>query len=73
MGNAFEQLAGKNLLHFSDATVAASQFNWLVMADPVNRVMMLGNAAIPTKQEISRHAETAIATFLAAFLHPDQR
>ncbi|MGO7588466.1 TetR/AcrR family transcriptional regulator C-terminal domain-containing protein [Rhizobium leguminosarum] len=43
------------------------------MADPVNRVMMLGDAAIPTKQEIRRHAEAAVATFLAAFLHPDQR
>ncbi|WP_020486006.1 TetR/AcrR family transcriptional regulator C-terminal domain-containing protein [Rhizobium leguminosarum] len=57
----------------SDATVAASQFNWLVMADPVNRVMMLGDEAIPTKQEIHRHAEAAVATFLAAFLHPDKR
>ncbi|TAU89497.1 TetR/AcrR family transcriptional regulator [Rhizobium leguminosarum] len=73
MGSAFEQLAGKKLLQFSDATVAASQFNWLVMAEPVNRVMMLGDAAIPTKQEIRRHAEAAVATFLAAFLHPDQR
>ncbi|RWK50555.1 MAG: TetR/AcrR family transcriptional regulator [Mesorhizobium sp.] len=73
MGSAFEQLADKNLLQFSDATVAASQFNWLVMADPVNRVMMLGDEAIPTQREIRRHAEAAIATFLAAFLHPDQR
>ncbi|MBY3049419.1 TetR/AcrR family transcriptional regulator [Rhizobium laguerreae] len=73
MGSAFEQLAGKKLLQFSDATVAASQFNWLVMADPVNRVMMLGDEAIPTKQEIHRHAEAAVATFLAAFLHPDKR
>ncbi|WP_222359784.1 TetR/AcrR family transcriptional regulator [Rhizobium leguminosarum] len=67
MASAFEQLAGKKLLQFSDATVAASQFNWLVMADPVNRVMMLGDEAIPTKQEIHRHAEAAVATFLAAF------
>ncbi|WP_087001723.1 TetR/AcrR family transcriptional regulator [Rhizobium sullae] len=73
MASAFEQLADENLLQFSDATVAASQFNWLVMADPVNRVMMLGDEAIPTQQEIRRHAEAAIATFLAAFLHPDQR
>ncbi|MBY5590950.1 TetR/AcrR family transcriptional regulator [Rhizobium leguminosarum] len=73
MASAFEQLAGKKLLQFSDATVAASQFNWLVMADPVNRVMMLGDEAIPTKQEIHRHAEAAVATFLAAFLHPDKR
>ncbi|MGO8371542.1 TetR/AcrR family transcriptional regulator C-terminal domain-containing protein [Rhizobium ruizarguesonis] len=73
MGSAFEQFAGKKLLQLSDSTVAASQFNWLVMADPVNRVVMLGDATIPTKQEIHRHAEAAVATFLAAFLHPDQR
>nr|WP_246711320.1 TetR/AcrR family transcriptional regulator C-terminal domain-containing protein [Rhizobium ruizarguesonis] len=73
VGSAFEQFAGKKLLQLSDSTVAASQFNWLVMADPVNRVMMLGDATIPTKQEIHRHAEAAVATFLAAFLHPDQR
>ncbi|MFK4811223.1 TetR/AcrR family transcriptional regulator [Devosia sp. ZW T5_3] len=73
MGAAFEQLAAKNLLQFSDASMAASQFNWLVMADPVNRVMMLGDAALPSQAEIHRHAEAAVATFLAAFLHPDQR
>ena len=73
MGVAFEQLAAKNLLQFSDASMAASQFNWLVMADPVNRVMMLGDAALPNQAEIRRHAEAAVATFLAAFLHPDQR
>ncbi|WP_080685811.1 alpha/beta fold hydrolase [Rhizobium leguminosarum] len=39
---------------------------------PVNRVMMLGDAAIPTKQEIYHHAEAAVATFPAAFLHADQ-
>ena len=73
MGAAFEQLVTKNLLQFSDASMAASQFNWLVMADPVNRVMMLGDAALPSQAEIRRHAEAAVATFLAAFLHPDQR
>ncbi len=73
MGAAFEQLAAKNLLQFSDASMTASQFNWLVMADPVNRVMMLGDAALPSQAEIHRHAEAAVATFLAAFLHPDQR
>ncbi|MGO7565674.1 TetR/AcrR family transcriptional regulator C-terminal domain-containing protein, partial [Rhizobium johnstonii] len=59
-------LAGKKLLQFSDAMVASSHFNWLVMADPVNLVMMLGYAAIPTNQQIYRHADAAVATFLAA-------
>ncbi|MEZ2131274.1 MULTISPECIES: TetR/AcrR family transcriptional regulator [unclassified Sinorhizobium] len=72
-GQAFEQLAHKKLLRISDAAIAASQLNWLLIADPVNRVMMLGEGAIPTAQELRQHAEAAIATFLAAFLHPDQR
>jgi len=73
MAAAFEPLAERRLLAFDDAMVAAQQLNWLLMGDPVNRVMMLGNDAIPTPAEIRRHVAAAIATFLAAFLHPDQR
>lgn len=73
MGAALEKLAEKRLLALDDAAMAASQLNWLLMGDPVNRIMMLGNAALPTDAQIRRHVEAAIATFLAAYLHPDQR
>jgi AcrR family transcriptional regulator len=73
MGTAFEKLAEKKLLAFDDAGIAAAQLNWLLMGDPVNRVMMLGNDALPDEKEIQRQVKAAIATFLAAFLHPDQR
>lgn len=73
MGAAFENLAEQRLLAIDDAAMAASQLNWLLMGDPVNRIMMLGNAAIPGDAQIRRHVEAAIATFLAAYLHPAQR
>ncbi|MDB5527348.1 MAG: putative TetR family transcriptional regulator [Devosia sp.] len=73
MATVFESLADKKLLVLDDPLVAAAQLNWLLMGDPVNRVMMLGNDAIPTPAEIKRHVAAAIATFLAAYLHPDQR
>lgn len=73
MGQAIEKLSEKHLLAVDDPAMAASQLNWLLMGDPVNRIMMLGNTAIPTDIEIRRQVKAAITTFLAAYLHPDQR
>lgn len=73
MAEAFEKLAERKLLEFEDAGVAASQLNWLLLGEPVNRIMMLGKEAIPTRDEINRHVAAAIHTFLAAYLHDDQR
>jgi TetR/AcrR family transcriptional regulator, mexJK operon transcriptional repressor len=73
MGALFETLREEGLLAFEDTAETAAQLNWLLMGEPINRVMMLGNEAIPTEAEIKRHTKAAIATFLAAFLHPGQR
>lgn len=73
MAAAFEPLVERQLLAMEDRAMAAQQLNWLLMGDPVNRVMMLGNEALPTPAEIKRQVAAAIATFLAAFLHPRQR
>ncbi len=48
--------------------MAASQFNWLVMAEPLNRAMLLGDSAIPKPAELRRHAEEAVRVFLAAYV-----
>lgn len=69
MADAFIQLADKGLLHMDDAAIASSQLNWLLMGEPVNKIMMLGNEAIPTPPEIKRHVEAAIATFAASFIN----
>jgi AcrR family transcriptional regulator len=64
---AFTRWAEAGLLREHDPAVAASQFNWLVMAEPINRAMLLGNDAIPPPAEIRAHAEHAVATFLRAY------
>lgn len=63
----FEQLAGRGLLTLDDPALAASHFNWLVMAEPVNRAMLLGDGSIPTVRELARHAEQSVQVFLAAY------
>lgn len=64
---SFERLADRGLLAIDDPMVAASHFNWLVMSAPLNQVMLLGDAAIPTKAELHRHASEGVRVFLAAY------
>jgi len=63
----FERLAGRGVLAIDDAKVAASHFNWLVMSEPLNRIMLLGDEAIPKAGELRRHAKDAVRVFLAAY------
>jgi AcrR family transcriptional regulator len=64
---AFGRWSDKGLLRSHDPAIAASQFNWLVMAEPINLAMLLGNDAAPNQAEIRTHAEHAVSTFLKAF------
>ena len=61
---AFAQVAGKGVLRIDDPSRAASDFNWLLMGELVNRAMMLGS--VPTADQARHHAEHAVAVFLAA-------
>jgi len=54
-------------LQAPDAHIAATHFNWLIMADPVNRAMLLGDTAVPAPSELRRHAKEAVRIFLAAY------
>jgi TetR/AcrR family transcriptional repressor of mexJK operon len=63
----FKRLAERKLLVIDDAAVAASQFNWLVMAAPLNQVMLLGDDAIPKPAELRRHVADGVRVFLAAY------
>ena len=63
---AFERLTARGLLRADDPELAAVHFNWLVMAGPVNRAMLLGDDAIPTAAELDRYAEGGVRAFLAA-------
>jgi AcrR family transcriptional regulator len=63
----FADLAGRGLLVLDDPKLAASQFNWLIMGEPLNRVMLLGDVAIPTAPALRRHAAAGVRMFLAAY------
>ena len=67
LAKAFERLAERGLLHISNALRAASDFNWLVMSDPLNRAMLLGDGEPPEPTSIDSWARDAVGTFLAAY------
>lgn len=60
-------LDDRGLLSVPDAEAAARQLNWLVMAEPVNAGMLLGDDAVPDARAQRAHVRAAIATFLAAY------
>lgn len=64
---AFARLAARGLLVLDDPAIAASHFNWLVMSAPLNRAMLLGDAAIPDPAELHGHTAEAVRVFLAAY------
>lgn len=61
------ELADRGLLSIDDPAVAASQFNWLIMSEPLNQAMLLGDAAIPTQARLRRYADEGVRAFLAAY------
>lgn len=63
----FENLAKRGLLSIDDPMTAASHFNWLIMSQPLNQAMLLGDAAIPRPAEMRRHATEGVRVFLAAY------
>jgi TetR/AcrR family transcriptional regulator, mexJK operon transcriptional repressor len=63
----FERLAERGLLRVDDTGVAATEFNWLVMGESVNRAMLLGDAAIPSVVERHAQVSAAVCVFLAAY------
>lgn len=63
----FTVLAERSLLEIEDPSVAASHFNWLIMAEPVNQVMLLGDGAIPEPEELRLHAAQGVRVFMAAY------
>lgn len=64
---AFKRWADRDLLVIDNPLVAATHFNWLVMGEPVNRAMLLGDGAIPGTAALRRNAAAAVRVFLAAY------
>jgi TetR/AcrR family transcriptional repressor of mexJK operon len=67
LAQTFKRLARRGLLVIDDPLVAASHFNWLVMSEPLNRAMLLGDEAIPKPTALRRHAAEGVRVFLAAY------
>jgi TetR/AcrR family transcriptional repressor of mexJK operon len=67
LAKTFERLAARGLLALDDPLIAASHFNWLVMSEPLNKAMLLGDEAIPKPLVLRRHAAEGVRVFLAAY------
>lgn len=67
LATMFESMSDRGLLTIDDPLVAASSFNWLIMAEPLNRAMLLGDGAIPTAADLRKHAAEGVRVFLAAY------
>jgi AcrR family transcriptional regulator len=63
----FRKLDDRGALAIDDAAVAAATFNWLIMGEPINRAMLLGDSAVPSSAELRAHAEHGVRVFLAAY------
>lgn len=64
LASAFAQLTERGRLRIEDPTVAAEQFNWLVLI-PLNRAMFL-TQQLHDPDDLDRAADQAVATFLDA-------
>jgi len=67
LAKVFAKLAERGLLAIDDPELAASQFNWLIMSEPLNRAILLGDGSIPNPAALRRHAGESVRTFLAAY------
>ena len=67
LAKTLEDLAARGLLVIDDSMTAASHFNWLVMSEPLNKIMFLGDDAIPKPAALRRHAAEVVRVFLAAY------
>lgn len=67
LASAMARWTERGVLAIDDPRAAASHFNWLVMGEPVNQAMLLGDAAIPTAAALRRHAAGAVRVFFAAY------
>jgi TetR/AcrR family transcriptional regulator, mexJK operon transcriptional repressor len=62
-----KRLGDRGLLKIGDPDLAATQFIWLIMGEPLNRAMLLGDEAIPDAAELRRHAAASARMFLASY------
>lgn len=64
---ALSRWTDRGLLDIADPAAAASHFNWLILGEPVNNAMFLGDASIPDAAALRRHAAEGVRVFFAAY------
>lgn len=67
LASAFEYYAEKGELLAPDPLMAATYFNWIVMGAPTNDAMLLGDADLPSRDRLRKHARESVGVFLSAF------
>lgn len=67
LSQAIQHYCASGELVVADSRAAASFFNWLLMGEPTNNVMLLGNAALPTEEWLQQHGREAVRIFLSAY------
>lgn len=65
--SVFQRLGERGLLRVEYPARAASDFNWLILSEPINRAMLLGDYTAPKASAIEAWADHAVRTFLAAY------
>ena len=64
---AIRRYQASGALKSGDPMKAAKHYNWLLMGEPVNSAMLLGDDGLPTKSEIAKHAKDCVDLFLSAY------
>lgn len=59
--------ADAGLVRTSEPLRAAAAFNWLLLGEPVNRAMLLGDSGLNSTAERRAHAAEVVRVFLAAY------
>ena len=70
LATAFSRLVERGQLQLEDPRLAATQFNWLIMSEPLNQSMLLGDDHTPDPGELDAWADAAVRLFLAAHGKP---
>ena len=67
LAGALARWAARGLLRIDDPLVAATQFNWLIMGEPINRAMFfVDGEPLPAAQR-EAHVTAGVRVFLAAY------
>jgi TetR/AcrR family transcriptional repressor of mexJK operon len=65
LASGFDHLGQVGLLRVADARVAAAQFAYLVVGEPLDRAMLVGT--VPPKKHVIACAREGVQTFLARY------